>query len=171
MKSLNNKTTDFQLKDILNETVNDVLNRIGMINEMEIPLKDYKRRVDCLRFQLVQNWCLCKWCQLFNPECENFAHWIAELSACIDNLKLVEIKKGFNKRKVLRIMLITCYDYDDANMIVRIINGKFDLEGINDIFQRAIVASSFADNIDSLIDEISINSVDTKSYIEKTFKD
>ena len=171
MKSLPKKITESRIKEILNETVNDVLNRIGMINEMAIPLKAYKSRVDGLRFQLVQNWCLCKWCQLFNPECENFAHWIVELSACIDNLKLVEIKNGINKRRTLTRMLIRDYDYDDANMIVRIINGKFDLEGIKDIFQRARVSSSFANNIEGLIDAISINSITTNSYIEKTFQE
>lgn len=35
------KITESQLKEIINETVNDVLNRIGMINEMTVPLKDY----------------------------------------------------------------------------------------------------------------------------------
>lgn len=68
------KTTESQLKEAINETVNDVLNRIGMINEMAVPLKTYRARVDDLRFQLVENWCLCKWCQLFNTECENFAY-------------------------------------------------------------------------------------------------
>ena len=70
--------TEKQFKEMINETVNDVLKRIGVINEMAVPLKDYRARVDGLRFQLVENWCLCKWCQLFNPECENFAHWVTE---------------------------------------------------------------------------------------------
>ena len=86
--------TEKQFKEMINETVNDVLKRIGVINEMAVPLKDYRARVDGLRFQLVENWCLCKWCQLFNPECENFAHWVTELKACIDNLKFLDIKNG-----------------------------------------------------------------------------
>ena len=99
------KITESQLKEIINESVNDVLNRIGMINEMAVPLKTYRARVDGLRFQLVENWCLCKWCQLFNPECENFAHWITELKACIDNLKFLDIKNGIDKRITLIKMM------------------------------------------------------------------
>ena len=119
------KITESQLKEAINETVNDVLNRIGMINEMAVPLKTYTARVDGLRFQLVENWCLCKWCQLFNPECEKFAHWVTELKVCIDNLKFLDIKNNIDKRKTLIKMLVKDYDYDDANMIERIIRGKF----------------------------------------------
>ena len=61
MKSSSKKITECQLKKIVNETVNDVLNRIGVMNEMAVPLKIYRARVDGLRFQLVENWCLCKW--------------------------------------------------------------------------------------------------------------
>jgi len=164
------KITESQLKEIINETVNDVLNRIGMINEMAVSLKDYRARVDGLRFQLVENWCLCKWCQLFNPECEYFAHWKAELRACINNLKLVDIKNGIDKRKTLTRMLIDDYDYDETNMIVRIINDKFDSENIMDNTQRARVASAFADGIQGLIEVISVDAISTNAYIQTTFQ-
>lgn len=169
------KTIESHLRDIMNETVDDVLNRIGMvnvsmINEMAIPLKDYKRRVEGLRLQLVENWCLCKWCQLFNPECENFHHWITELRACINNLKLVDIKNGIDKRRTLVQILINKYDYDKTNMIIRIINSKFNLEKINDDYQRARVAHKFADNIEDLMDAISIDTIDADSYIKSNFQ-
>ena len=170
MQSLTKKITESQLKEIVNETVNVVLNRIGLINEMAIRLKEYKRKVDGLRFQLVENWCLCKYCQLFDPECENFKHWIVELKACINSLKLVDIKHGIDKRRTLIRMLVNDYDYNKTNMIVRIINDKFDLENINNNTQRASVASEFADNIQSLIDVISIDTISTNSYINTTFK-
>ena len=164
------KITESQLKEIINETVNDVLNRIGMINEMAVPLKTYRARVDGLRFQLVENWCLCKWCQLFNPECENFAHWITELKACIDNLKFVDIKNGIDKRKTLIKMLVTDYDYDNANMIERIIRGKFVRENLTDNVQKAQVCTAFADNIFGLIDAISMETIDSDEYIQNTFR-
>ena len=131
------KITETQLKEAVNETVNDVLNRIGIINEMAVPLKSYRARVDGLRFQLVENWCLCKWCQLFNPECENFAHWVTELKTCIDNLKFLDIKNNIDKRKTLIKMLVKDYDYDNANMIERIIRGKFVRENITDNTQKS----------------------------------
>lgn len=169
------RTIEDILKEVMNETVDHALNRMGipnyidMITEMAIPLKDYKRRVEGLKFQLVENWCLCKWCQLYNPECENFNHWITELRACIDNLKLPNIKNGINKKQTLKRMLIDNFDYNDKNMIVRIINDKFDTENINDNYQRTTVVSAFVDNIEELIDAISVNDISTKEYIKTTF--
>ena len=170
MKSSSKKITECQLKKIINETVNDVLNRIGVMNEMAVPLKIYRARVDGLRFQLVENWCLCKYCQLFNPECENFAHWLKELKACINNLKFLDIKNGIDKRRTLTLMLIDDYDYDKTNMIVRIINDKFDSENIYNNIQRARVASAFADGIQNLIEVISVDTISTNSYIQTTFQ-
>lgn len=170
MKSSSKKITEYQLKEIINETVNDVLNRIGVMNEMAVPLKIYRARVDGLRFQLVENWCLCKYCQLFNPECENFAHWLKELKACINNLKFIDIKNGIDKRRTLILMLIDDYDYDKTNMIVRIINDKFDSENINNNTQRVRVASAFADGIQNLIEVISVDTISTNSYIQTTFQ-
>lgn len=161
--------TESRIRDIINETVEDVLNRIGIINEMAVPLKAYKARVDGLRFQLVENWCLCKWCQLFNPECENFAHWITELKACINNLKFLDIKNGIDKRRTLISMLVCDYDYNNANMIERIVRGKFVGENICDNHQKVRVCAEFADNINGLIDAISMDAIDTDEYIQNTF--
>lgn len=57
---------------------------------MAVSLKAYKSRIDEFRFQLVENWCLCKYCQLLNQDCENFDYWIKELKNCIDNLKFLD---------------------------------------------------------------------------------
>ena len=169
MKTLKNKITESRLREIINESVENTLNRIGLINEMAVPLKAYKERVDGLRFQLVENWCLCKWCQLFKPECENFAHWITELKACIDNLKFIDIKNGIDKRRTLTRMLINDYDYNNSNMIERIVRGKFVKENINDNNQKARVCAEFADSIRSLIDVISVDAIDFDEYAQKTF--
>ena len=167
MKGL--KITESRLNSIIDESVENVLNRIGLINEMAVPLKIYKERVDGLRFQLVENWCLCKWCQLFNPKCENFVHWINELKACINNLKFLDIKNGIDKKKTLIRMLINDYDYNNSNMIERIVRGKFVRENINDINQKKSVCDEFANNINSLIDVISNDVFDFDEYIQKTF--
>ena len=170
MKALIKNITKPQLKEIIKKSVNEVLNRFGLINEMAVPLKAYRARVDGLRFQLVENWCLCKWCQLFNPECENYTHWSTELKACINNLKFLDIKNGIDKRRILKRMLVDDYDYDKTNMILRIINDKFDLENINDNTQRARVASAFAYGIEDLIDVISLYNISTNSYTKATFE-
>lgn len=86
---------------------------------MAVPLKTYSAKVDDLKFQLVENWCLCKWYQLFNPECEKFSHWITELKVCIYHLKFLDIQNGNDKRRTLARMLIDDYHYDETNMVVR----------------------------------------------------
>lgn len=160
----------YNFEEIINETVENVLKRIGMINEMAVPLKTYRARVDGLRFQLVENWCLCKWCQLYNAKCENFAHWMVELKACIDNLKFLDIKNGVDKRRVLQRMLIEDYDYDDSNMIERIIRGKFVREKISDSVEKNMVCREFAANIENLVEAISMESIDTEEYLQETFQ-
>lgn len=147
----------------------NTLNRIGLKSEMTVPLRAYKTRVDSLRFQLVEKWCLCKWCQLFSPECRTFPYWISELKACIDNLKFLDIKKGADKRQTLVRMLVRDYDYDKVNMIERIVRGKFIRENIKDTNQKTTVCIEFTENVMDLINAISIDAIDSVEYIQKTF--
>lgn len=137
--------------------------------EMAVHLKNYKTRVNGLRFQLVENWCLCRYCQLYNKDSQNFNHWLNELAACIKNLKLLDIKNGIDKRKTLIKMLVDDYDYNKVNMIVRIIEDKFNIEKINDVSQITQVSKDFADNIIGIIDVISIDKLSLNSYLKTTF--
>lgn len=138
-------------------------------NKITVPLKVYQARVDELRFQLVENWCLCRYYQLFNSESVKFAHWITELKACIDNLKFLDIKNDIDKRRILVRMLVNDYDYNNVNMIERIVRGKFAREKINDNNQKVLVCTEFADNINGLIDAISMDTIDSDEYIQNTF--
>lgn len=148
----------------------DVLKSLGIasLNEMAISIKDYKRKVDGLRFQLVENWCLCMWCHMFNEECENFIHWADELSAYINALKMVNLKSG-DKKKILTKMLVDDYDYDDPLMVFDIIRDKFTVENIVDTEQLKAVAKSFSVNVGSLVENISNRSIPTLAYIKETF--
>lgn len=136
---------------------------------MAVSLKAYKARIDEFRIQLAENWCLCKYCQLFKSDCENFTYWIKELKNCIGNLKFLDIKNGIGKRKILTRMLVKDYDYNNANMIERIVRDKFVTEHINDNNQKIRVCIEFADHINELIDAISIDAIDTDEYIQKIF--
>lgn len=106
---------------------------------------------------------------MFNPERENFAHWITELMACINNLKFLDIKKGIDKRRTLMHMLVSDYDYNNANMIERIVRGKFVRENISVNHQKVCFCAEFANNINGLIDAISMDAIDTDEYIQNTF--
>ena len=96
-------------------TMNDDFSSIR-INEMAISLKDYRDKIDAYRIRLVENWCLCKYCQLYNKNHMDFNHWKIELRQNINALKLVNIKKSADKRKLLIKMLVNEYDYDDINL-------------------------------------------------------
>ena len=130
---------------------------------MAVSLKAYKAKIDEFRFQLVENWCLCKYYKLFKPDCENFAYWIKELKNCIDNLKFLDIKDGIDKRKILTQMLINDYDYDNADMIERIIRGECGKK------QKIRICKEFANNINGLIDAISSNEIGSGEYVLKIF--
>lgn len=161
--------TEKEIRKIVEESIKETLKKMGVLNEMSVPLKNYKSRVDGLRFQMVENWCLCKYCTLFDKDNINFSHWLSELKACINNLKYLEIKKGIDKRKTLINMLVRDYDYDKPNMIYRIINDKFNKEEIKEDTQKVKVSCEFADGINELINVISFDHLSTSQYLEKNF--
>ena len=171
MNTLKNKITESRLREIINESVEDALGWIGTTKGTAVPLKAYKARVDRLRFLLAENWCLCKWCQLFNPESESLAYWTAELKTCIDSLKSVGIENGIDKRRTLVQMLVDDYDYDNADMIERIVRSKFARENINDNNQKIRVCAEFADNVNKLIDAISMDGINSDEYMQNEFND
>ena len=160
-----------RISEMLNESVNDTIGRIGLITEMSVPLKDYKRRVDGLRFQLVENWCMCKYCQMYDPNNINYSHWMRELKTCINNLKFLDIKKGASKERTLNSMLIVDYDYNSVDMISRIMVAKFRKESINDTEIRNIVCAEFANGIGDIINVISNDTITTEEYMENAFSD
>ena len=51
---------------LIQESVFDTMTRLGIVNEMSLPIKDYERKVHGMAWQLVENWCLCKYCQMFD---------------------------------------------------------------------------------------------------------
>lgn len=140
-----------------------------LLTEYAIPIKQYKSRIDGLRLQLVENWCLCKYCQLFKPDSENFTHWINELRAHMDNIKSLNIKSG-NKCKILKSMLIDDFDFDDNGTIYRIIVGKFKREGINDVNVISKITTEFTNNIELFINVLGIDDIITDDYLESEFR-
>lgn len=150
---------------------NDVIDRknASLISEMAIPLKLFIRDIEGLKFQIIQNWCLCKWCQLFDPENINFNHWKEELASFLLQLQNSKIKGGISKRKHLDKYFIEYYEYNDKDSVIGAIRDKFSREGINDNRQINRVAREFANDINSLLDVISDQMKPIMAYIHKTF--
>lgn len=143
--------------------------KFSLLAEMAISLKEFIADVDGVKYELVRNWCLCKWCQMFDPENINFNHWKEELKIYIDRLSLSRIKNKIGKKKHLVNVLVNKHEFNDCTMILDVIASKFTKEHIMNVAQRKTVAKSFADNIRQLIDAI-VSRTDSQMYIEKTFK-
>ena len=60
-----------KLTEKIERCIKEVINEKILISEMAIPLKDYRKKAEDLRFQLVENWCLCKYCQLYSHDNQN----------------------------------------------------------------------------------------------------
>lgn len=140
-----------------------------MMTEMAMPLKVYIKKIEFYMHDLVENWCLCKWCQMFDPENNNFNHWKKELRAFINQLKDPVIKNSIGKKKHLQRWLKEYYELDTKSMVRRIIQDKFTEEHIIDASQVDEVAQAFAVNVDSLIDIINDDSLSTMNYITSEF--
>ena len=156
--------TEQELKEVVMNAAQRVL------NEMAEPLKKYVKRIESIRFQLAENWCLCKYCQLYSKDNPNFAHWITELRTCIQYLKFVDINNGIDKKRTLQRILVGQYDFNSADMIKRIIEDKFSDEKINDPAIISIVSNELANGINGLIEAISNNNITINSYVQTTFQ-
>lgn len=164
------KKEKINVGDIVAEAVKIAATPVNeLLTEMAVPLKDYRARVDGLRFQLVENWCMCEYCRLYSPDNYNFQHWLTELAAVVNNLKKLYIKEDINRQKVLKRMLIDDYDYDKPMMIEQIVRDKFDVEKITSIEQRMRICVEFTRAINNIINLISIESFSTKDYLQCQF--
>ena len=156
------RLTEEELREVVRTATQQVL------NEMAVPIKTYKARVDNLRLLLVENWCLCRYCQLFYPNSEYFNHWIEEIRAHMNNIKSLNVKKG-DKLKILTQMLIVDYDFDDVNTIYRIVVGKFGREGISDVIIISRVCGDFANSINDFVKALGMDNIITEDYLMNTF--
>lgn len=158
-------------KGVINKPVHETIKELDseMVIEMALPLKEFRKRVDRLRFQLIENWCLCKYCSLFSPENDNFGHWITEFNSCAKNLRDFEIKGHIDKQKTLKKILIDEYDYNQPRKILTIIREKFDEEKINDPKIRTTVSTGFSESINVLIDFLVDTNISIAEYVKTNF--
>lgn len=157
------RLSENELNEVLKNATKEVL------KEMAIPIKMFKTRIDGLRLQLVENWCLCRYCQLFAPNNVNFNHWTSELRAHVNNIKSLNLKKG-DKLNILKQMLIVDYDFDDVNTIYRIVIDKFEREGITDVNQISKVCCDFANSIEGFVAALGVDTIRTDYYLNATFR-
>lgn len=159
-------------KEIFNRPVAETIRQLGggLSTEIPLPLNEFKRHVDGVRFQLIENWCLCKYCQLYDPTNESLGYWVSEFSACAKYLQDSCIKGEIDKRKTISTMFIDDYDYNQERKILVIIREKFDAEDMKDMSKRNAIAASFVTSIGDLIDLLAYTQTSIPDYIQATFQ-
>ena len=134
--------------------VNAEKGKLPVLTEMSMSLDTFIEKVDALHFEIVENWCLCKWCQMFDPSNQHFNHWKKELAAHMKFLHRPMLKNHISKRKHIAKVFIDDYDLNEKDMVVRNIYDKFIEEQIDNNKQINAVAEEFAKSVNALIDAI-----------------
>lgn len=141
------------------------------IFEMAYDRKEIKKHVEALTNQIIENWCLIKYCTLYDSNNRNKYHWKQELKAHLYTIYEMKIKGGNAKTKYNLISEII-YDKKEittSSKISSIIRIKFRKENIvidNDICDLCI------ENLNNIIELISNNENDDNTdkiydYVEQ----
>ena len=117
------------IKNIIKEEIDKY-----MLTEMALSLSDYKFRVESIMQQILENWCLIRYCTLTGDKIENKNHWKTELIAHINNIAGLKIKNGnsiVTKTNAI-FKLWNMYDWDtDESCIAQRLFSKFYKENIS----------------------------------------
>ena len=124
------QVSEERLRTVISESIKKILIDYGIIEEMAVPSKEYKRRAYGLVPQICENWCLLYFYRRTGLETTCIPHWCEELYGHMDNLGKLLVKGG-NRSKILYTVWNE-YEYDsNINTIDRCIRNKFKKEDID----------------------------------------
>ena len=145
---------EIMLRDLRNTISNIVREELQryLITEMAVSLKDYRKNIESLMQQIIENWCL-------------------ELKAHMNNIAAMKLKDG-NKITTKQNTIFDIwnkYDLDsDENCIALRIATKFEMENIDtvgDFFAQ--VVSDFKNETTKLVKILTTgNNYSIKEYVE-----
>jgi hypothetical protein len=158
-----------ELNAIVSECVSDSLSNLGILTEMAITLKNFKRTIIGERQNLAENWCLCKYCQLYDPGSLLFNHWKNELDTCCSQMKYVELKGGMNPYRTLYNTLIRDYEINTLPMVEKLTKNKFKKEHIFDKDKIQTVYNIFVDKAQSIVNFLADSDTDFDEYFASEF--
>lgn len=136
------------------------------ISEMATKLSDFRMDVKNVINQIIENWCLVKWCddnpnELISNRLRN--HWATELKGYMNFIAGINLKSG-KKDKVLKSILIDDLELDYGNSISIIIRKKFDKEGLSKYINK--ISFECANQINRIINILASNENDVEEYIK-----
>lgn len=176
--------TEQNLKNIIRECIYEKLNNSSksikeiidyslfshsILNEMALHKKEFEKHIYNLKDQLVENWCLCAFCSLYDKTNPNFSHWKVEFASYSNKIKRVSLKAG-SKYKIIHNIYIEKFDLNQPKMIGMIFKEKFIDEQLqdNDVFNN--ICNVCAQNAEKLVKFLADDEFLTKDYISLTFE-
>lgn len=124
--------TESQLREIVKETLTRVLQEKPLLTEMALPRKTYKERIRGLSCQLLENWCLVRYCSLIGQE-QYKKHWSDELRGHMLSMSRLSMKgnDSIEARKKVFEEVWDDEDYNNPQLLTMVIANKFINEGID----------------------------------------
>ena len=135
------------------------------ITEMAIKLGEFRNNSEGIINQIIENWCLVKWCDMYPNELTSKRlrnHWVTELinnMLRINNIKL----KGSRKDKALHNLVIKTLEYNDWIEIAKIIRNKFEKERLEKYIN--IISEECANNIENICNILCSDENTIKEYV------
>ena len=119
--------------------------------------------------QIIQNWCLIRYCSLTNTKLDLRSHWCSELIGYLYNIceiKLKDDKSNKIKLKATKQQYLEYSELDtDRDRIWVSIKQKFDKENITDNRIIDLVIDDFMKNIEKIC--VLVSSKLTKSLLDE----
>lgn len=143
----------------------------AMLNEMAFKRRDYKEKIDNVSAQIIENWCLVRYCKLFMDDKRCMAHWADELRGHLITAARYNIKgtsRSEDKEQVIR-EIWSDNDYYEPKTIEYVIYNKFRKESIETSSKEFLqVIADCIGEFNGLIQLISVGSLeDISAYVEK----
>lgn len=128
---------------------------IHRIIEMALKKAKYQDRVADLLPQIAQNWCLCTYCKVYDPDNRNYRGWRKELIAHIGTLNSLPVKG--DKEKWTREEVINTNEYNNVDVIRRACDFKLNDEDDIDFTQviRKELYRDCAENAETMVSLVS----------------
>lgn len=126
----------------------------SQITEMARNLHSFKDLVSDMSSQIVQNWCLVKWCDLYpdnNISKRLRNHWCTELKSMMLKITNERLKSG-GKQKVIKQEWINHLELNNPDEIANIIRNKFHKEGLSKyIYKISVECANSSDEITNVL--------------------
>lgn len=128
---------------------------IHRIIEMALKKAKYQDRVADLLPQIAQNWCLCTYCKVYDPDNRNYRGWRKELISHIGTLNSLPVKG--DKEKWTREEVINTSEYNNVDVIRRACDFKLNDEDDIDFTQviRKELYRDCAENAETMVSLVS----------------